>query len=663
MKSLIEQILKNYPDARAKSAFKGPHLISDLFNRLRIAVGALDSVESNTNLIVKTSYGKGNWAAVPWLAILDTRETSTTQDGTYVVLLFREDGKGCHLKLAQGVTELQRTLGSKASEELKKRATALRECYDTLIDRSFDRTSKDRLETEAKTAHLYESSSIFSKYYEADGIPQDEILASDISALLQVYDRYVSDQITRGQNYPEAAETGRRVWALAAGENGSLWEQFLNKNEIAVGWDYLGPLDRFESPATVLEALSVEADGRRPTNDALCCFQFAKEIQIGDLVVAKVGRKKILGAGIVTSDYRWAEDAVAFKNRRAIKWLNTSPSEFPGTGTTIKTLTEITDYPDFVDFIYAYVGFNRALPNEDGESSAKYAIPDIINEGSFLSEEFLNDVLSRLRSKKNLILQGPPGTGKTWLARRLAYALIGKKDPQSLRIVQFHPNLSYEDFIRGYRPSGEGKLALLDGVFMEAIADAKNTTTPIVVVVEEINRGNPAQIFGEMLTLIEADKRTPHDAIELTYRRSGGERVYVPENLYLLGTMNIADRSLALLDLALRRRFAFVNLEPTFSQAWRDWLTERCGFPKSLVLNMEARITKLNSEIANDPSLGPQFQVGHSYLTPPSEAGIQNPAGWYNQVIETEIGPLLEEYWFDEPTKAKEKTQELKILN
>ena len=136
---------------------------------------------------------------------------------------------------------------------------------------------------------------------------------------------------------------------------------------------------------------------------------------------------------------------------------------------------------------------------------------------------------------------------------------IQLKNLDQLKAVQFHPNLSYEDFVRGWRPSGEGKLALIDGPFMEAINIAKNSSTPYVVVIEEINRGNPAQIFGEMLTLLEADKRNSDEGLELSYRKSDDERVYIPENLYVIGTMNIADRSLALVDLALRRRFAFIE--------------------------------------------------------------------------------------------------------
>ena len=285
-----------------------------------------------------------------------------------------------------------------------------------------------------------------------------------------------------------------------------------------------------------------------------------------------------------------------------------------------------------------------------------YSVDDILKDGCFLVRAEIDLLLDRLRTKKNLILQGPPGTGKTWLAKRLAFALMGQKDDSKVRAVQFHPNLSYEDFVRGWRPTGEGKLSLADGVFMEAIkAASKEPSSKFVVVIEEINRGNPAQIFGELLTLLEAGKRTPNEALELCYPDADGKRrpVHIPENLYVVGTMNIADRSLALVDLALRRRFAFVGLEPRMGLVWRDWVVNECAVDPALVVDIERRIAELNDQIAADARLGKQFRIGHSYVTPAHRLEAGDTKKWFQQVVETEIGPLLDEYWFDAPDEAK----------
>ncbi len=292
-----------------------------------------------------------------------------------------------------------------------------------------------------------------------------------------------------------------------------------------------------------------------------------------------------------------------------------------------------------------------------------YFIVDILKDGCFLEQAELERMLGRLRAKKNLILQGPPGTGKTWLAKRLAFALMGQRDDSKVRAVQFHPNLSYEDFVRGWRPVGEGKLSLADGVFMEAIKAASlHPSAKFVVVIEEINRGNPAQIFGELLTLLEAGKRTPNEAIELCYPDEKNKRiaVHIPENLFVIGTMNIADRSLALVDLALRRRFAFVGLEPKLGERWRNWvIREECGVDPDLAVKIEGRITALNDQIAVDARLGKQFQIGHSYVTPTHRLEAGETHTWFKDVVETEIGPLLEEYWFDAPKTAKEACERL----
>lgn len=307
---------------------------------------------------------------------------------------------------------------------------------------------------------------------------------------------------------------------------------------------------------------------------------------------------------------------------------------------------------------------SEELETEEEAAAPSYTIAHISDEGCFLSAERLAQMIARVESKKNLVLQGPPGTGKTWLAKRLAYALIGSKDPKvtrdRLRVVQFHPSLSYEDFVRGWRPSGEGKLKLTDGVFLEIVEAAKaEPDRPFVLVIEEINRGNPAQIFGELLTLLEDTKRSREEAMELAYRQDVDERVYIPRNLHVIGTMNIADRSLALVDLALRRRFAFIHLEPQLNGSWKNWCTERCGVTSEVVSLIEQRMNALNEEIGQDRSLGPQYRVGHSYVTPQPGASIADGKAWFRDVVVTEIIPLLEEYWFDAPDKVASASAKL----
>lgn len=293
------------------------------------------------------------------------------------------------------------------------------------------------------------------------------------------------------------------------------------------------------------------------------------------------------------------------------------------------------------------------------EQTPSYEVSDIVAEGCFVPEAELRSMLKQWQSKKNLILQGPPGTGKTWLAKRLAKALIGQKtvSDEQLRVVQFHPALSYEDFVRGYRPGGDGRLTLTDGVFLQVVQAAiAKPDVEHVLVIEEINRGNPAQVLGEMLTLLECSKRSRADAMELAYSKVRSEKVYVPENLYVIGTMNVADRSLALVDLALRRRFAFVNLVPSLNNAWAQWCTSK-GLDEASIAHIQSRMQALNAAIAADRGLGAQFQIGHSYVTP--HEPVHDAQAWFAEVVKSEIGPLLHEYWFDTPERADEAIAQL----
>lgn len=293
-----------------------------------------------------------------------------------------------------------------------------------------------------------------------------------------------------------------------------------------------------------------------------------------------------------------------------------------------------------------------------------YDVTSIIADGCFLESADLESAISLLKRKKNLILQGPPGTGKTWLAKRLGFALVGEKDTSRQAAVQFQPSMSYEDFVRGYRPNGNGGLSLVNGIFLDAI-DAANAdpARPYVLVIEEINRGNPAQIFGELLTLLEADKRHEPEALRLAYPLFIDERIFVPENLHVIGTMNLADRSLAVLDLALRRRFAFLTLSPNLGKAWREWC-KNAGAPESILSLIQDRITDLNEKITVDTRLGPQFSIGHSFVTPPTELHSEPEARWiewFHDVVDSEIEPLLREYFYENPNTAADYSKSLRL--
>ena len=401
-------------------------------------------------------------------------------------------------------------------------------------------------------------------------------------------------------------------------------------------------------------ALTANRDGRyRSPDDA---FQYIRDHELrpitGETPVNTVS--SLLGRMARS----WGETIIERSNMNGRTHYRINP-EHDGSYPTERikySPMETSDHPTEVDS----ENLEEQDTGHEPEPAQPYGIDNILNEGCFLDRAKLETMLQRLQTKRNLILQGPPGTGKTWLAKKLAYALIGYKDDSKVRPLQFHPNLSYEDFVRGWRPQGDGNLELVDGPFLQLIADAEqNPYDEYVMVIEEINRGNPAQIFGEMLTLLEADKRNEGEALALAYPRKPGERVHIPPNVYVIGTMNTADRSIAMIDLALRRRFAFFDLAPQLNDEWCEWVHQESGIPDAFLSDVERRMTSLNEQIADDRSLGPQFRVGHSVVTPPPDTAIDDPVEWFTQVVETEIGPLLDEYWFDNIQTADAAKSEL----
>ena len=283
----------------------------------------------------------------------------------------------------------------------------------------------------------------------------------------------------------------------------------------------------------------------------------------------------------------------------------------------------------------------------DDEDVPELEYPEY-NKEKFLEEVYISDedytiLVNLLLNKKNIIVQGAPGVGKTFMAKRLAYSMMGVKNPERVMMVQFHQSYSYEDFVMGYRPSKEG-FELKEGSFYNFCKKAQeDSENSYFFIIDEINRGNLSKIFGELFMLIENDKRGEKNKIRLLY---SNEYFFIPKNVYIIGLMNTADRSLAMMDYALRRRFAFFDLKPGFdSDGFRNYQRE---LSDSNFDNLIETMKELNLEIKEDESLGEGFRIGHSYLCNVKSDDVGEKL---NYIVEYELIPLLKEYWFDEADK------------
>ena len=482
--------------------------------------------------------------------------------------------------------------------------------------------------TKGMTILRYPGTTVFSVTREEQDVIESMIVGS-----------YVQEPVVEGSAGPASSP---RYWMYAPGERAVLWNEFWQKGIMAVGWDGLGDLSQYESRTAVREALRREGHSN-PTNWAGDIWQFCREMKVGDVVYAKLGRSRVIGRGVVTSDYQYDSSQQEFPNVRKVRWTHAGVWELDSP-VAVKTLTDITRKTGLVQELEdRMTGDEVSTDLEEDESGSiePYAKEDFLQE-VFIREEDFERLKNLLGRKKNVILHGAPGVGKSHAAQRLAYALMGDKDAKRVKAVQFHQSYSYEDFMMGYRPEAEGGFSLVEGPFYKFCCEAQDDPErSYYFIIDEINRANVSRVFGELLLLIEAEKR--QESIRPLYR---DERFSVPPNVYLIGMMNTADRSLALIDYALRRRFAFFEMEPAFdSQGFQKM---RGKMPNAHFGALVDAVMDLNKEIAKDPALGRGFRIGHSYFC--MESSECNDAE-LKSIVDCELLPLLEEYWADDADK------------
>lgn len=671
----IASLLEMYPSrtgpaARKESAEWG------LAERIRDSLDefARERVPSE-HWSTNASVGMGRWALVPWAAVFDDRVTEGASRGVYVVLNL----------ICEGTPGVRVGIGL-ASDEHKWNSARLQETAKGVLER-FSSESRDALSraglVEPGGSDASESQGVRSGRTGpwSDGmvfqafVPLGEIAQrrQDLDAMLETslreYKRWADSRVVAEPHAASGLENreSARWWVISAGRNGKYWPVFRERGIVSIDWG-MGDLAQFPDKEAIYDKLvSKRSSSTKPTNAALALYQFSREISVGDIIIAKQGTSRFFGIGVVTSDYRYDPNTKNHPYVRDVDWVHLGSWSSGELRVPVKTLTEVTRYRRFRAFIESVLGkdshegpLDENL-TEDIEIAEPFELDDALSD-LFLDRNEILQILARLRRKKNLILTGPPGVGKSYAARRLAWLLIGEQSAERVQTVQFHQSYSYEDFVQGIRPNaiarGRSGFRVRNGPFYEFCRRAEgDPSRAYVLLIDEINRGNLSRILGELLMLIEHDKRGPDHAIPLTYSEDLADTFSVPENLHIIGMMNTADRSLSIVDYALRRRFAFVRLRPLFdSPRFADSL-RLAGASDGLIRRIVERMTELNRDIAADTAnLGPGYEIGHSFFCADRDADDE----WFGDVIESEIKPLLEEYWWEDPQKASDLVERLR---
>ncbi|MDY4787891.1 MAG: AAA family ATPase [Bacilli bacterium] len=502
-------------------------------------------------------------------------------------------------------------------------------------------TGKEYLEIRSKCIELVKESNQF------DSLIDLSFRAWELSEKVNQQNRIKEDDEV-------LEERGIHTWIYSPGDNANRFEEFYKEGIFAIDWsDIDNPLQYATKEELRLALQKSSGDEASHKNDVNCIWEFINDIEIGDIIFAKKGRSIIVGRGQVESDYIYDSTRKDYKNIRKIKWTHKGNWEYPRQ-VAMKTLTDITNYIEDIEKLNSLVSNDEDIEIvNDKVKFTEYSKTSFLKD-VYLSESSYDKLVTLLLKKKNIIIQGAPGVGKTFAAKRLAYSIMGEKASDRVEMIQFHQSYSYEDFIMGYRPNEKGFI-LEKGSFYNFCKKAENDKeNKYFYIIDEINRGNLNKIFGELFLLIEEDKRD-ETKVRLLY---SNEMFSIPSNVYIIGLMNTADRSLAMMDYALRRRFAFFTMVPAFdNKEFQDYLDL---FTNEKLNKLIKVVKKLNEDIIGDVSLGKGFVIGHSYFCNLDKEANLDVA--LSNIVEYELIPLIEEYWFDEPQKVEEWSNDLRDI-
>jgi hypothetical protein len=623
----FEKVMERYVTARNGEPFGSQHELWKVFAGLRENIGNLDPIQQSPHVKVEASLGQGNWTKVPWIAFMDDRETKSTQKGIYGVFLFRQDMTGLYLTLAQGVTDPRKRLGARvARQSLKSVANEIRPYIGDLEAAGFKLDDKIQLKVDGQLGSDYEDSVVAYKLYEKGHVPDDDTIESDIAAVLSSYEKYI-EQKTRSQETarywlfqanPKYYDLTRAVntlkeetWSVARykdevrkGDQVYLWESGANAGIVAKGTIASDP---GEMPQREVEKQFVRGESRFEDTETRVL------IQIDRVLKQRLTRSDCL------------QDEV-LKSLAVIKFANAT--NFKVTAEEAARIEELINMPDNV------------IDNTETPIAQ-------LQKLTFFGAGKIQEIDDLVSSKKQLIFEGPPGSGKTYVAGLFAryfagLPLLDGPSPQ-VRIVQFHQSYGYEDFIEGIRPQSNGgqiEYNVVPGIFKRLCSDARaNEEQKFVIIIDEINRGNISRIFGELLLLLEYREL----GVELPYQKDG-QLFSIPPNVFVIGTMNTTDRSLAQIDYALRRRFYFYRLMPVVAgraPVLEGWLAAQTDFTPTERQEVLTLFLNLNARIRQE--LGEHFQVGHSYFMKPE---IRTGAG-RKRIWDYAVMPLMEEYFYN----------------